>query len=36
LLAAEILAATDPALYERLAEWRAARTQEVLDQELPA
>jgi 5-(carboxyamino)imidazole ribonucleotide mutase len=36
LLAAEILAATDPALYERLAAWRAARTQEVLDQELPA
>jgi 5-(carboxyamino)imidazole ribonucleotide mutase len=35
LLAAEILAATDPALYDRLAEWRAARTQEVLEQELP-
>ena len=34
LLAAEILAATDPALYERLAAWRAARTQEVLDQNL--
>ena len=32
LLAAEILAATDAALYERLAAWRAARTQEVLDQ----
>jgi 5-(carboxyamino)imidazole ribonucleotide mutase len=35
LLAAEILAATDTALYDRLAEWRAARTQEVLEQELP-
>jgi 5-(carboxyamino)imidazole ribonucleotide mutase len=39
LLAAEILAATDTALYERLAAWRAACTQEVLelvlDQELP-
>jgi 5-(carboxyamino)imidazole ribonucleotide mutase len=35
LLAAEILAGTDPALYERLAAWRAARTQEVLEQELP-
>jgi 5-(carboxyamino)imidazole ribonucleotide mutase len=39
LLAAEILAATDAALYDRLAAWRAARTQEVLnqklDQELP-
>jgi 5-(carboxyamino)imidazole ribonucleotide mutase len=34
LLAAEILAATDSALYERLAAWRAARTQEVLDQSL--
>jgi 5-(carboxyamino)imidazole ribonucleotide mutase len=34
LLAAEILAATDAALYERLDKWRAARTQEVLDQEL--
>ena len=34
LLAAEILAATDAALYERLAAWRAARSQEVLDQEL--
>src|ERR1700690_508879 len=32
LLAAEILAASDSALYRRLAEWRAARTQEVLDQ----
>ena len=35
LLAAEILAATDAALYERLTAWRAARTREVLDQELP-
>ena len=34
LLAAEILAATDAALYERLSAWRAARTQEVLDQKL--
>jgi len=36
LLAAEILALTDSALRERLAAWRAARTQEVLEQELPA
>jgi 5-(carboxyamino)imidazole ribonucleotide mutase len=36
LLAAEMLATTNSALYERLAEWRAARTQEVLEQELPA
>ncbi len=35
LLAAEILATADSALYQRLAAWRAARTQEVLDQELP-
>jgi 5-(carboxyamino)imidazole ribonucleotide mutase len=35
LLAAEILATTDAALHERLTAWRAARTQEVLDQELP-
>jgi 5-(carboxyamino)imidazole ribonucleotide mutase len=39
LLAAEILAATNEALYQRLAAWRAARTQDVLeqtlDQELP-
>jgi 5-(carboxyamino)imidazole ribonucleotide mutase len=35
LLAAEILAVTDPALYDRLASWRVARTQEVLEQELP-
>ena len=34
ILAAEILAATDTALYERLAAWRKARTQEVLDQKL--
>ncbi len=34
LLAAEILATTDTALYDRLAAWRAARTQEVLDQKL--
>jgi len=32
LLASEILAASDAALYERLAAWRAARTREVLDQ----
>ena len=36
LLAAEILATTDAALYERLAAWRMARTQEVIQQELPA
>ena len=35
LLAAEILATTDPALRERLAAWRRARTQEVMEQELP-
>jgi 5-(carboxyamino)imidazole ribonucleotide mutase len=35
LLAAEILATTDAALYDRLAAWRAARTKEVLNQELP-
>jgi 5-(carboxyamino)imidazole ribonucleotide mutase len=35
LLAAEILAATDELLYGRLAAWRAARTEEVLKQELP-
>jgi len=34
LLAAEMLAATDAALYERLAVWRAARTQEVLKQSI--
>ena len=32
LLAAQILAATDAALYDRLDRWRAARTQEVLGQ----
>ena len=35
LLAAEILALTDAALCERLASWRAARAQEVLEQKLP-
>jgi len=34
LLAAEMLATTDEALHERLAAWRTARTQEVLEQEL--
>lgn len=34
LLAAEILAGTDVALYERLAAWRKARTDEVLAQSL--
>ena len=34
LLAAQILAATDAALYDRLDRWRAARTQEVLGQTL--
>jgi 5-(carboxyamino)imidazole ribonucleotide mutase len=34
LLAAEILAASDDALYQRLADWRAARTQEVLEQKI--
>jgi 5-(carboxyamino)imidazole ribonucleotide mutase len=36
LLAAEILATTDEALFQRLSAWRSARTQEVLNQELPA
>jgi 5-(carboxyamino)imidazole ribonucleotide mutase len=36
LLAAEMLATTDAELYERLATWRAARTREVMEQELPA
>ncbi len=36
LLAAEILAGTDRALYERLAAWRAERAKEVLEAELPA
>ena len=35
IFAAEILAATDAALYERLAAWRKARTDEVMIQELP-
>ena len=35
LFAAEILALTDAALYERLAAWRAVRAQEVLDSKLP-
>ena len=35
LLAAEILATTDDALFQRLEKYRAARTQEVLSQELP-
>jgi 5-(carboxyamino)imidazole ribonucleotide mutase len=34
LLAAEILAGADAALYERLAAWRTARTEEVLEQKL--
>jgi 5-(carboxyamino)imidazole ribonucleotide mutase len=34
LLAAEMLAVTDEALYARLAAWREARTQEVLEQSL--
>jgi len=34
LLAAEMLASTDAALYERLAAWRKARTDEVLAQSL--
>ncbi|HUB31265.1 MAG TPA: 5-(carboxyamino)imidazole ribonucleotide mutase [Terracidiphilus sp.] len=36
LLAAEILASTDEKLFERLETWRAARTQEVMEQELLA
>jgi 5-(carboxyamino)imidazole ribonucleotide mutase len=35
LLAAEILALNDTALYERLSTWRAARAQDVLAQKLP-
>jgi len=35
LFAAEILALNDEALYGRLAAWRAARAQEVLDAKLP-
>ena len=34
LLAAEMLATTDAALHERLTAWRAARTQEVMEQTL--
>src|ERR1700684_701483 len=34
LLAAEILACTDDALYERLSAWRTARTEEVLAQKI--
>ena len=36
LLAAEMLSTTDAALYERLAAWRSARTEEVLEQTLDA
>jgi 5-(carboxyamino)imidazole ribonucleotide mutase len=35
LLAAEILATTDEGLHTRLSAWRSARTQDVLEQELP-
>ena len=35
ILAAEILATEDEALHKRLSAWRSARTQEVLEQELP-
>lgn len=35
IFAAEMLAANDASLYERLAAWRKARTDEVLIQELP-
>jgi 5-(carboxyamino)imidazole ribonucleotide mutase len=35
LLAAQILAGTDPALRKKLQLWRDARTQEVMEQELP-
>jgi 5-(carboxyamino)imidazole ribonucleotide mutase len=35
LFAAAILALNDKSLYERLAAWRAARAQEVLEQTLP-
>jgi len=34
ILAAEMLATTDAALHDRLSKWRAARTQEVLEQRL--
>ena len=36
ILAAEMLATTNEALYHRLTQWRAALTQDVLGQELPA
>jgi len=35
IFAAEMLAASDAALYDRLAAWRKARTDEVMTQELP-
>ena len=35
LFAAEMLAVSDTALYDRLAAWRATRTEEVMTQELP-
>jgi 5-(carboxyamino)imidazole ribonucleotide mutase len=35
LFAVQMLAATDPALRDKLTAWRAARTAEVLAQELP-
>jgi 5-(carboxyamino)imidazole ribonucleotide mutase len=35
LFAAAILALNDPALHDRLAAWRAARAQEVLEAKLP-
>ena len=35
LFAAEMLATTDTGLFDRLAAWRADRTQEVMEQELP-
>lgn len=35
LLAAQIVATSDPALRERLRTWRAARTTEVLEQQVP-
>ena len=35
IFAAEILAANDAALHDRLAAWRKARTDEVMNQELP-
>ena len=35
ILAAEMLATVHESVYHRLSQWRAARTQEVLQQELP-